>query len=59
MELIKNTLFINLEQRTDRLEHVQSELSKLDVKIFLRSCLLGGVLLLTNSINKPTTSHLY
>ena len=32
MELIKNTLFINLEQRTDRLEHVQSELSKLGIQ---------------------------
>lgn len=32
MELLKNTLFINLENRTDRLEHVNIELSKLGIK---------------------------
>ena len=32
MELLKNTLFINLENRKDRLEHVKSELSKLGVE---------------------------
>jgi len=31
MELIKNTLFINLEHRTDRLEHVKLELAKLGI----------------------------
>ena len=31
MELLKNTLFINLEHRTDRLDHVNSELSKLGI----------------------------
>lgn len=31
MELIKNTLFINLEHRTDRLEHVKLELQKLGI----------------------------
>jgi len=32
MELLKNTLFINLEHRTDRLEHVRSELKKIGVE---------------------------
>jgi len=32
MELLKNTLFINLEQRTDRLDHVTAELSKIGIK---------------------------
>jgi GR25 family glycosyltransferase involved in LPS biosynthesis len=32
MELLKNTLFINLEQRVDRLQHVTTELSKLGIK---------------------------
>jgi GR25 family glycosyltransferase involved in LPS biosynthesis len=32
MELLKNTLFINLEHRKDRLEHVKTELSKLGVE---------------------------
>ena len=31
MELLKHTLYINLESRTDRLAHVQSELSKIGV----------------------------
>ena len=31
MELLKNTFFINLEQRKDRLEHVTKELGKLGV----------------------------
>jgi len=31
MELLKHTLFINLEHRTDRLEHVQSEFQKLGI----------------------------
>lgn len=32
MELLKNTFFINLEERKDRLEHVKIELSKLNIK---------------------------
>jgi len=32
MELLKNTLYINLEHRTDRLEHVKSELSNLGIQ---------------------------
>jgi hypothetical protein len=32
MELLKNTVYINLEHRTDRLEHVKSELSKLGIQ---------------------------
>jgi GR25 family glycosyltransferase involved in LPS biosynthesis len=32
MELLKNTLFINLEHREDRLEHVQRELSKIRIE---------------------------
>jgi len=32
MELLKNTLFINLEHREDRLDHVQKELLKIGVK---------------------------
>jgi GR25 family glycosyltransferase involved in LPS biosynthesis len=32
MELLKNTLFINLEHRKDRLEHVCSELQKLGIE---------------------------
>jgi GR25 family glycosyltransferase involved in LPS biosynthesis len=31
MELFKNTLFINLEQRTDRLEHVLAEFDKMNI----------------------------
>jgi GR25 family glycosyltransferase involved in LPS biosynthesis len=31
MDLIKNTLFINLEHRTDRLQHITDELSKLGI----------------------------
>jgi len=31
MDLLKNTLYINLEHRTDRLEHVKIELSKLGI----------------------------
>jgi len=31
MELVKHTLFINLEHRNDRLEHVQEELNKIGV----------------------------
>lgn len=31
MEFLKNTLFINLEERKDRLEHVQKELEKLNI----------------------------
>jgi GR25 family glycosyltransferase involved in LPS biosynthesis len=32
MDLLKNTLFINLDHRNDRLDHVLSELTKIDVK---------------------------
>jgi len=32
MELFKNTLFINLEHRLDRLEHVQNELFKIGIE---------------------------
>jgi GR25 family glycosyltransferase involved in LPS biosynthesis len=32
MELIKNTLYINLEHRKDRLEHVTKELAKLGIQ---------------------------
>ena len=32
MELIKNTFFINLEERKDRLGHVKSELKKLNIE---------------------------
>jgi GR25 family glycosyltransferase involved in LPS biosynthesis len=32
MDLFKNTLFINLEQRTDRLEHVLAEFRKLRIQ---------------------------
>ena len=32
MNLLENTLYINLEHRTDRLEHVQRELTKLNIK---------------------------
>ena len=31
MELFKNTLFINLDHRTDRLEHVLNEFKKMDI----------------------------
>jgi len=31
MELLKNTLFINLEHRKDRLEHVNSEFKKMEI----------------------------
>ena len=31
MEYLKNTLFINLEERKDRLEHIQKELEKLNI----------------------------
>jgi len=31
MDLLKNTLYINLEHRTDRLEHVTKQLKQLDV----------------------------
>jgi len=31
MELFKNTLFINLEQRTDRLDHILQEFKKMDI----------------------------
>uniref|UniRef100_A0A6C0JJH9 Glycosyl transferase family 25 domain-containing protein n=1 Tax=viral metagenome TaxID=1070528 RepID=A0A6C0JJH9_9ZZZZ len=32
MELLKNTLYINLEHRTDRLEHVKLELAKVGIE---------------------------
>lgn len=32
MDILKNTLYINLQSRTDRLEHVQSELKKLGIE---------------------------
>lgn len=32
MELLKHTLFINLEHRTDRLEHIQKEFGKLGIQ---------------------------
>jgi GR25 family glycosyltransferase involved in LPS biosynthesis len=32
MELLQNTLYINLDHRKDRLEHVERELSKLNIK---------------------------
>jgi GR25 family glycosyltransferase involved in LPS biosynthesis len=32
MELFKNTLFINLEHRTDRLEHIQLEFQKMGIR---------------------------
>lgn len=32
MELFKNTLFINLEHRTDRLEHIQLEFNKMGIR---------------------------
>lgn len=32
MELFKNTLFINLEHRTDRLEHINAEFDKMGIK---------------------------
>jgi len=32
MELLKNTLYINLEHRTDRLEHVKLELAKISIE---------------------------
>lgn len=32
MELLKNTLFINLESRKDRLEHVETEFKKLGIE---------------------------
>jgi glycosyl transferase, family 25 len=32
MELLKNTLYINLEHRKDRLEHINQELSKIGIK---------------------------
>jgi len=32
MELFKHTLFINLESRTDRLQHVQQELKKMNIE---------------------------
>ena len=32
MELFKHTLFINLEHRSDRLEHVKEELKKIGVE---------------------------
>lgn len=32
MDILKNTLYINLQTRTDRLEHVQSELKKLGIE---------------------------
>jgi GR25 family glycosyltransferase involved in LPS biosynthesis len=32
MELLKHTLYINLEHRTDRLEHVKSELAKIGIE---------------------------
>lgn len=32
MELLKHTLYINLDYRTDRLEHVQEELDKIGIK---------------------------
>jgi hypothetical protein len=31
MDLLKYTLFINLEERVDRLEHVEKELEKIKV----------------------------
>lgn len=31
MELFKNTLYINLESRTDRLEHITKQLEKMDI----------------------------
>ena len=31
MDLFKNTLFINLEQRPDRLEHAQAEFKKMRI----------------------------
>ena len=31
MDLFKHTLFINLAHRTDRLEHVKSELQKMNI----------------------------
>ena len=32
MELFKNTLFINLEHRTDRLAHIQEEFQKMGIR---------------------------
>ena len=32
MEILKHTLYINLDYRTDRLEHVQEELDKIGIK---------------------------
>ena len=32
MDLLKYTLFINLQERTDRLAHVQNELQKLGIE---------------------------
>jgi GR25 family glycosyltransferase involved in LPS biosynthesis len=32
MELLKNTFYINLESRTDRLEHIHRELDKMNIK---------------------------
>ena len=32
MELLKNTLFINLESRKDRLEHAEAEFKKLGIE---------------------------
>ena len=31
MDLFKHTLYINLDSRTDRLEHVTNELKKMDI----------------------------
>ena len=32
MGILKNTLYINLQHRTDRLQHVEKELEKLGIK---------------------------
>jgi len=32
MELFKNTLYINLHERTDRKEHVEKELEKMNIQ---------------------------
>ena len=35
MELFKHTLFINLASRTDRLQHVQQELKKMNIDFYI------------------------